>query len=444
MIGLWQVPAANAAVGSEAQAGWPQQRYDAAQTGYNPIENQLNRQNAGDLQLTAAYHLGTTFTADPPVVSNGVMYVTGYGLQTQEFLYAFNAQCAVQQNNCSPLWTADVGFNSQPRLATADGYVFVASNSNSTILSPPNGRLWAFKTDCAGSQGDGNKPPVCQPAWVADFPGSNPLDKAPTVSNGMVFVSDGFVELPNVASIYAFDENCGTGGASCQPVWQAPISVAGTGSVAVSDGVAYIGDYGEVSAYGIHCATGGAVCAPSWRGPFGIVAGGVSVADGEVFATGGGFIYAFPAMCGQPVCAPIWYGGEASDGASQAAVANGIVYFESDSGDLFAFPTLCSGLCQPLWTAVLRTGHVYVGESTPAIADGVVYVTWSQSTFHSAQRWLEAYPTSCSATCHQLFKGTAGFWELTGPAIANGNLYLAGGPFSGPGVVFVWSPGQGN
>jgi len=96
-----------------------------------------------------------------------------------------------------------------------------------------------------------------------------------------------------------------------------------------------------------------------------------------------------------------------------------------------------------LWTATLRAGHVYVGSATPAVANGVVYLTWSQTTYHSAQRWLVAFPTTCTSPCTALLVTTAGFYQLLGPAVAGRRLYLAGGPYQGPGAVFVFGQAEG-
>lgn len=430
-VGGQGVAVANTAPTGERMSQWPMHRFNAAQDGFNPVESRLGRANVGHLRLRGTLELTTPYTADAPVVAGGILYVTGYGLQQQELLYAFDAKCAAHGGHCAPLWTADVGFNSQPRLAVGAEMVFVASNPN-TQSPQPDGRLWAFPARC------GIKGATCSPAWVADFPGANPLDEAPTVADGMVFVTDGFVESPGVASVFAFDVHCGHGGASCTPRWQAPISVSGTGSVAVSGGIAYTTDYGQVSAFDIHCGTGGAVCRPLWQGPVGIVAGGAAVADGKVFVDAGGQVFAFPARCAQAVCAPLWHGGARSDGTSEPAVADGIVYMASDRGLLFAFPVRCRGHCAPLWTATLRDGHIYVGNATPAVANGVVYLTWSQTTYHSAQRWLVAFPTTCTSPCKALLVTTAGFYQLLGPAVANGHLYLGGGPYQGPGAVFTF------
>ena len=50
---------------------WPQSRYNAAQTGDNPAETQLNVHNVGRLVTRATAQLGMSFAAATPVVAGG-------------------------------------------------------------------------------------------------------------------------------------------------------------------------------------------------------------------------------------------------------------------------------------------------------------------------------------------------------------------------------------
>ena len=51
-------------------------------------------------------------------------------------------------------------------------------------------------------------------------------------------------------------------------------------------------------------------------------------------------------------------------------MANGVVYVGSTDEKLYAFPASCSNPCSPLRS--IATGDVV--DSSPAVADGVVYV----------------------------------------------------------------------
>jgi outer membrane protein assembly factor BamB len=108
-----------------------------------------------------------------------------------------------------------------------------------------------------------------------------------------------------------------------------------------------------------------------------------------VVGTGGGTVEAFnaatgtalwsatapgpvTASCSSP-CQPLW---TAATGpvTSSPAVANGVVYAESDTGTIYAFPASCSNPCSPLWT--WPTGNIGTDNvtSSPAVAYGLIYV----------------------------------------------------------------------
>jgi hypothetical protein len=408
-------------------------QHDAAQDGFDPTDHALDQHNVSRLRLVSTIGLGTPYTADAPVLADGVLYVTGYGLQQPETLYAFPASCATHGGppsspTCQPLWTATVGFNAQPRVAVGDGMVFVGSNAGPDAQA--RARLWAFPEQC------GRDGAACAPSWVADFSTNYPIDAAPTVADGEVYVSAGF---GTGAAFYAFDVDCGIDGSTCAPRWQAPLAVASLGSPAVAAGVVYVTDYGDLRAFAVDCASSGATCSPLWVANEGIV-GPPTVADGRVFITGGGFVWAFPADCAQSPCQPLWRGGGASDGSSAVAVADGLVYLVSDNGTLYALPVECRarrGRCPPRWTARLRAGHIYTRFTTPAVVDDVLFVTWTTSS----TPWVAAFPTTCGTAshCNALWHATTGHYELLGPAVVEGRVFLGGGPLDGPGAVFTYA-----
>jgi outer membrane protein assembly factor BamB len=410
-------------------------QFDAAQDGFNAFDHSLPMDNVPSLRLRATINLATPYTADAPVISDGMMFVAGYGLQQTEVLYAFSEDCAIEVRNCQPLWTADVGYNAQPRVAAGAGMVFVGSDQPTS--SNPLARLWAFPIHCALVAG------VCSPAWTYDFPTGYPIIASPTILGSQLFVSAGFSPSYGGAFLYAFDTQCSVEHTPCVPTWKGALSVASLGSPAVAGGIVYVTDYGDLRAFRVDCGAGGATCPPLWTAGVGIV-GPPTVADGEVFVTGGGFVLAFPALCSRSPCSPLWHGGGASDGSSAVAVADGLVYMVSNDGRLFALPAIChvgsDQLCDPAWTAELRDGHVYSRFTTPAVVNGVVFVTWTSYT----KVFIEAFPARCQMGqgngCPPLWKASVGYYELEGPAVDGPNLFLGGGPFAGPGQVFVFSP----
>ncbi len=123
-------------------------------------------------------------------------------------------------------------------------------------------------------------------------------------------------------------------------------------------------------------------------GVAGSVGSSPAVAGGVVYvgAAAGGNLYAFSATgatgcSGTPkVCKPLWTGTTGAITFSSPAVAAGVVYVAASDGKLYAFSaagtTGCSGtpkICKPLWTAAIAGGGT-VGQSSPAVAGGVVYV----------------------------------------------------------------------
>ena len=115
---------------------------------------------------------------------------------------------------------------------------------------------------------------------------------------------------------------------------------------------------------------------------------------------------------------------------SSPAVANGVVYVTVDDGHLYAYDaageTNCSGTpgsCSPLWSA--PTGTIGGQYSSPAVANGVVY-------FGTPNHQLLAFDAtgtqSCGGdpkTCSPLFESAdLGLAVASSPAVANGRVYV--------------------
>ena len=124
-------------------------------------------------------------------------------------------------------------------------------------------------------------------------------------------------------------------------------------------------------------------CYPLWTSIFGSFVS-PAVGSGEVFSDGLSFqIGAVPAGgCGSSTCSGSWIanlnGGIDFALVSSPAVANGVVFVGSLDSKLYAFDaagklncnTASPAFCTPLWTAT--TGGAI--DSSPAIANGTVYV----------------------------------------------------------------------
>jgi outer membrane protein assembly factor BamB len=104
---------------------------------------------------------------------------------------------------------------------------------------------------------------------------------------------------------------------------------------------------------------------------------------------------------------------------SSPAVADGVVYVGSEDGKLYAYAVGCAsggGSCTPLWTATTGSGIV----SSPAVADGVVYVG-------SDDHKLYAYAIGCASgggSCTPLWTATTAYKIYSSPTVADGVVYI--------------------
>jgi len=350
---LWTAPAANFDGMTVANGkvfvtdGEGVQAYDAA--GKKNCTISGTAKTCSPLWATSTHTAtGPGFTPGPgsPVVTNGVLYVPGYGdglapSQGGAYVAAFDPAgstgCSGSPTVCVPIWTttgipASIGNTGSP--AIANGVIYIA-----------NGTLYAF--DAAGSKNCSGPPKVCAPLWTAAT-SNNPTYSAPAVANGTVYVSSWDSKL------YAFDaagsSHCSTTTPkTCTPLWTAatPASIGGT--PAVARGVVYaVSANGTLSAFDAagssHCSTTTPkTCTPLWS----------SAPGGTGFAT-----------------------------SSSPAVANGVVYFSSTNGGTYGYDAAGSKncavsgaakTCSPLWSAT--TG--FIGGGSPAVVNGVLFINVS-------------------------------------------------------------------
>ena len=427
-------PAEASEAGAAGSSTWPMERYDAGQDGYNQAEHVLGRSLVPQLHLEGAVTLSpplSDYTASPPVLSARVLYVAGYGLDQTSLVYAFSSTCGTSLSGCEPLWTADVGADSEPKVIVADGVVVVAGANDGG--SARFAELYAFPARCRSDGG------VCSPMWTARMSGYEPLNLAPTVSDGVVYLAGVDKTHGSRNYMFAFPLHCSTAGAICRPQWRGQMQLGDVyESAAVAHGLVFVPDYnGWVYGFNTSCGTDGKICDPVWSGYTGELGpSAAAVADGEVIVgSQNDSVYAFPVDCTLS-CPPLWVGQTAGNVRSNAAIADGVVYLTSDDGNLYAFSTTCRGTCPALWTATLSGNGIDSFFGSPAVADGVVYVAWALNSPVE----IAAFPAgpSCPGGCPPLWTGTAGNYELRGPTVAGAELWLSGGPSGGPGTVYAF------
>src|SRR5215472_2087830 len=356
---------------------WPQYGFDARHSMFNPDEHTLNQSNVAELSLQ--WQVGGGNAIDPlggPALSEGVLYVPSLA---QSIFMALDAATGTIR------WIyTGTGFFSNP--AVAYGYVYTAENP---------GFLYAFPTNCVGT---------CTPRFAVPFVTNSP----PTVSNGKIYIGgyDG--------RIYAFDALTGT------QLWSARVNQPGTDPLnwapAVSGGLVFVSGDRGVYAFSESCANN---CAPLWVGtfPFGpdaapTVAGGLVLVPS--YPSGGG-IYAFDSATGTLV----WTGTVMAQLNQPIAVAQGVAYVTSLNGELVAFAVAGCGQaeCSPLWTSA-PSG---LGLFTPSVANGVVYV--GAIDFIYTQGDVVAYPTTCVDECQPLATLDLHGACETPVAVAGGHFY---------------------
>jgi outer membrane protein assembly factor BamB len=442
------------------RTNWAKFHFDLNNSGFNPYENVIGPSNVSG--LTTAWTGNTGYNIfSSPAVANGVVYVgaTGGGK-----FYAFSANgrtnCTTTGTppvtTCTPLWigVTAAGVDSSPTVA--NGVVYVGTKS-------PADKLYAFSTSATSTNcTTTGTPPVktCTPLWTGATAAG--VNSSPAVANGVVYVGSD--------KLYAFSAaagsaNCTTTGTppvkTCTPLWTGTIGLGTYSSPAVANRVVYIGSVnGKLYAFSAaagstNCITTGTppakTCTPLWTGATGnAVFSSPAVANGVVYVgSEDKKLYAFSAAAGStncittgtpPVktCTPLWTGATGSIiYTSSPAVANGLVYVGSFDYKLYAFSaaagsTNCTTTgtppvttCTPLWTGA--TGFSI--ESSPAVANGVVYVGSADGKLYAFG--AAAGSTNCTTsgtppvtTCTPLRTVATGSQVNSSPAVANGVVYV--------------------
>ena len=417
LTGVGRSSGRSASVAFTVRTDWAQFHYGASHTGLNPYENTISASNVSGLDEAFSDPTGDLLQSSP-VVAGGVLYLGANGS-----LDAYPASCA-SRSGCRPVWTASPGDQVPSTPAVATGTVYVTGSQGVRGNGGP-ADLEAFSASC------GTGGARCSPLWTAVLSdGSGRFASAPTVLGGGVYVSsDTAGSTDDTGSLAAYPASCGTGGASCSPLWTADTAGPINDAPTVAGGVVYVGDDNDVLyAFSASCGTGGASCSPLWTANLsGPVFGSPAVANGLVFAGAGDNVYAFPTGC-SGTCSPRWVSGSQSGGGAGApapvydsspAVAGGVVYagfhYTNSSTAGGGVDALSAPIGSLLWTGATTPG---VEPSSPAVDNGVVYVGDDSGD-------LYAFGTSCGgATCNPLWTATTGGPIESSPAVANGTVYV--------------------
>ncbi len=334
---------------------WSQFHFTPNHDGLNPYENVLNTHTVGNLSLLWTYTTGGPVQS-PPAVVNGVVYVGS----TDGNVYALKASTGAL------LWSYTTF---SPVVAVSNGEVYVGSQEGGLTtpfyaLNASTGAvLWSWGTDVA----------VVGP---------------PTVANGVVYI--GGIDWNNAVN------------ASGSGVWRAltvpPYHT--DSSMAFADGVLYYfpGEDREIAVSSPAVANGVAYFATDMVS---LNASDGSVQCGNLGVNG---VAAMNAI----TCAVLWnYTAGGGVTYSSPAIVNGVMYFGSDGGNVYALNTSTGAL---LWSYA-NSGAV---QSSPAVANGVVYIGSDDNNVYALN----------ASTGAQLWSYTTGGSVESSPAIANGVVYI--------------------
>ena len=194
-----------------------------------------------------------------------------------------------------------------------------------------------------------------------------------------------------------------------------------TSSPAVADGVVYVGAIdGYLYAFPVDCATHGGPCAPLWRGNTNVVLRSSPMVDGRLVYVGAGSLVAFRVGCRHDggECKPVPIGDVPGGWDSSPAIADGVIY-ATVNDHLTAYRAGCwtgGHTCHRLWWAEVGATQDH---SSPAVGDGIVAVgSWDSK--------VRAFPVDCRSDgrrCYPLWVGNTGSSIDGAPAIAGHVLY---------------------
>ena len=351
-------------VGAQApflvNTNWTQFHFTPNHKGLNPYENVLNTHTVGNLSLLWTYTTGGPVQS-PPIVANGVVYVGS----NDGNVYALKASTGAL------LWSFPTGETDplSPVLAVSDGAVYVGSNPGQgpfpfyALQASTGAVLWSFGTNVG-------------------------VSSPPTIVNGVVYIG-GF------DWVYALNASDGN------EVWRGETQYTIASSMAFAEGAVYYSrSNGNLlnAEYSSPAVANGVVYFATDMVSLNATDGSVRCSDG---VNGMGALNAI-------TCSVLWsYTAGGTVTYSSPAVVNGVIYFGSDGGNVYALNASNGTL---LWS--YTNGGVV--QSSPAVANGVVYIGSDDNNLYALN----------ASTGAQLWSYTTGGSVESSPVVANGVVYV--------------------
>jgi outer membrane protein assembly factor BamB len=147
---------------------------------------------------------------------------------------------------CRPVWASRSPGTAYSALAATDRMVFVGTTSFPDPEDPANTQpaLLAFRADCVPPSPTGGCKPVWRGIGMEGF-----VEASPSAAEGLVFLAMNSSDLES-GTLYAFDQDCGSEGEPCEPLWSEPIDgTTGLSSPAIVDSVVYLSAGGKLLAF---------------------------------------------------------------------------------------------------------------------------------------------------------------------------------------------------
>jgi eukaryotic-like serine/threonine-protein kinase len=371
----------NAAVANGMMLG-----YNAQHTRVDPYEKIITPDNFSLLQKKWSRPTGGTIMSSP-TEANGIVYISSNGnthvIKGNGYFYAFNAKTGAMVWVPVLIGSSDAGnaptvANSVVYMGAPDKYLyaFYASTGKLKWKKPTGGRIGSSPTLVDGviyigsddgylyafraSDGDQLKKISVNPHF--------PIRSSPAVSTDGKAVYVGSDD----GGIYAIDTS------SYTVQWLIRTGSPVRSTPAVYNNEIYVGS-NDGYLYAIN--PGGSLAWKSLTG--GKIESSPAVYNGVVYVgSDDGYLYAFnaeanTANCERQMCKPIWHGYPGVSRQpikSSPTIANGVLFFGSDDGNLYAYNISgCkSTSCIPKdeWSYPIA-GNI---DSSPVVANGYVYI----------------------------------------------------------------------
>jgi outer membrane protein assembly factor BamB len=364
-------------VGASA-TDWPQFRSGPAQNGVNAAETTLTPTTVGGLSTAWTKPVGNQIQWPAPIVIGNETIITALPSTVAAFATSTGRR----------LWNfeAPTGFLSNP----------IAASSTRVFISADEGPMYALDATTGAL------------LWQRDLGGS--YGGGPTVTGGAVYVAGGI-------RLYALDAVTGT---TLWDVVASGNSATNISTPAISSGFVVVNTAFGVRAFSQDSGE------PVWTATFGkFNNSGTAISGNAVFATGGRTELKLDVATGDVVWRKVIYRG--NEAVSSPAVGGGLVVVHIERTDprreILTARSAVTG--ERVWSVGYAAGNVRgFPESSPAIANGVVYVGFTGG----AVRAFDA------TTGKELWESALDGSAFSSPSVANGQLEI--GTFAGSLYAF--------